>query len=586
MNRLRLKQEPVDDWSNREKLALAICVQKLGNQNWGPIVRLLKANFSESNRPTNWFMPKFCALQYNDMLDKIEVPKRKRGERGEDTTQDLIVKHYTSKRLEELETSLKKKFHEIVEVDKTLKILKSRRYDEEFFVKIREEIKEDERKKIENQIALETQLKDREIKLAQISAKFRNSLKPMKIDSPLKDITKETIDVRADKESSAATSIIERSVDECPNEKYKDVEMKVGEMKSEDHTPTVVNVELNEEVSLQTPSKNDEQLIYPKDPSESVTETSDLEVETITDETEIAVPQEIIEQESSSVDETATIESEEVFAKNEAAVPDEKVISNNLLPENIANDEEKSKQETENIGPDLEEKIEEKIKIEQDESLLIENDDSVKVEAFKDFTKIESEDIKDEAITEDESTRSSFVNSNAIVQLPLETIEVQPVVVKEEIRSNVSKKKINVNIIEEKNIESNAVGDSSEKESSDAPSPMDSIYIKTSDITDTDTKWRRKSLLLLKNIQNHQSFPLISKLNQDSEIFNAIHKKITLDTIRNSIHNNQIRTNDELKRDLMILFTNSVLINKNKSEKQQLIKFSKESLNLFETTSK
>ncbi|KAI7693080.1 hypothetical protein SSS_06495 [Sarcoptes scabiei] len=115
---------------------------------------------------------------------------------------------------------------------------------------------------------------------------------------------------------------------------------------------------------------------------------------------------------------------------------------------------------------------------------------------------------------------------------------------------------------------------------------MDSIYIKTSDITDTDTKWRRKSLLLLKNIQNHQSFPLISKLNQDSEIFNAIHKKITLDTIRNSIHNNQIRTNDELKRDLMILFTNSVLINKNKSEKQQLIKFSKESLNLFETTSK
>ncbi|KPM04931.1 bromodomain-containing 8-like protein [Sarcoptes scabiei] len=610
MNRLRLKQEPVDDWSNREKLALAICVQKLGNQNWGPIVRLLKANFSESNRPTNWFMPKFCALQYNDMLDKIEVPKRKRGERGEDTTQDLIVKHYTNKRLEELETSLKKKFHEIVEVDKTLKILKSRRYDEEFFVKIREEIKEDERKKIENQIALETQLKDREIKLAQISAKFRNSLKPMKIDSPLKDITKETIDVRADKESSAATSIIERRVDECPNEKYKDVEMKVGEMKSEDHTPTVVNVELNEEVSLQTPSKNDEQLIYPKDPSESVTETSDLEVETITDETEIAVPQEIIEQESSRVDETATIESEEVFVKNEAAVPDEKVISNNLLPENIANDEEKSKQETENIGPDLEEKIEEKIKIEQDESLLIENDDSVKVEAFKDFTKIESEDIKDEAITEDEltqpektirrkrkrsnptsttiiqtrSTRSSFVNSNAIVQLPLETIEVQPVIVKEEIRSNVSKKKINVNIIEEKNIESNAVGDSSEKESSDAPSPMDSIYIKTSDITDTDTKWRRKSLLLLKNIQNHQSFPLISKLNQDSEIFNAIHKKITLDTIRNSIHNNQIRTNDELKRDLMILFTNSVLINKNKSEKQQLIKFSKESLNLFETT--
>lgn len=536
--------------------------------------------------------------------------RRKRGERGEDTTQDLIVKHYTNKRLEELETSLKKKFHEIVEVDKTLKILKSRRYDEEFFVKIREEIKEDERKKIENQIALETQLKDREIKLAQISAKFRNSLKPMKIDSPLKDITKETIDVRADKESSAATSIIERRVDECPNEKYKDVEMKVGEMKSEDHTPTVVNVELNEEVSLQTPSKNDEQLIYPKDPSESVTETSDLEVETITAETEIAVPQEIIEQESSRVDETATIESEEVFVKNEAAVPDEKVISNNLLPENIANDEEKSKQETENIGPDLEEKIEEKIKIEQDESLLIENDDSVKVEAFKDFTKIESEDIKDEAITEDEltqpektirrkrkrsnptsttiiqtrSTRSSFVNSNAIVQLPLETIEVQPVIVKEEIRSNVSKKKINVNIIEEKNIESNAVGDSSEKESSDAPSPMDSIYIKTSDITDTDTKWRRKSLLLLKNIQNHQSFPLISKLNQDSEIFNAIHKKITLDTIRNSIHNNQIRTNDELKRDLMILFTNSVLINKNKSEKQQLIKFSKESLNLFETT--
>ena len=31
---LRLKQEPIDEWSTQEKLVLASGVQKIGNQNW------------------------------------------------------------------------------------------------------------------------------------------------------------------------------------------------------------------------------------------------------------------------------------------------------------------------------------------------------------------------------------------------------------------------------------------------------------------------------------------------------------------------------------------------------------------------
>lgn len=62
--------------------------------------RILKG-FAEPNRPDDWFSQKNCALQYEEMLEKVEQPKRKRGERGEETAQDVIVRELTQKRIEE-----------------------------------------------------------------------------------------------------------------------------------------------------------------------------------------------------------------------------------------------------------------------------------------------------------------------------------------------------------------------------------------------------------------------------------------------------------------------------------------------------
>lgn len=75
----QLKKTPTDQWSIREKLALASSVERTRNQNWVSVSRQIKS-FAESNRPPDWFSQKNCALQYGFLLEDVEHPKRKRGE--------------------------------------------------------------------------------------------------------------------------------------------------------------------------------------------------------------------------------------------------------------------------------------------------------------------------------------------------------------------------------------------------------------------------------------------------------------------------------------------------------------------------
>ncbi|KAG8228262.1 hypothetical protein J437_LFUL006229, partial [Ladona fulva] len=62
------------------------------------VSRTLRA-FDELNRPPDWFSQKNCALQYSSLLEKVDTPKRKRGERGEvhvETPGESIVRKLTS----------------------------------------------------------------------------------------------------------------------------------------------------------------------------------------------------------------------------------------------------------------------------------------------------------------------------------------------------------------------------------------------------------------------------------------------------------------------------------------------------------
>ena len=79
--RLSLKQTAIDTWSMKEQLGLASAVLRSGDQNWVSVSRQMKP-FSQDGRPQDWFSQKNCALQYKLLLDKVDTPRRKRGEKA------------------------------------------------------------------------------------------------------------------------------------------------------------------------------------------------------------------------------------------------------------------------------------------------------------------------------------------------------------------------------------------------------------------------------------------------------------------------------------------------------------------------
>ncbi|BFY99022.1 hypothetical protein BsWGS_02062 [Bradybaena similaris] len=118
----RLKpKKPLDVWSVREKLCLASAVFKIGDQNWVSVSRAIKP-YAEPSRPPEWFHQKNCLLQYYDLMEQLEQPKRKRG--GEksasesDTPSLQIMRKMTIERSEQLKK-------EILEMQQKFKQMKS-----------------------------------------------------------------------------------------------------------------------------------------------------------------------------------------------------------------------------------------------------------------------------------------------------------------------------------------------------------------------------------------------------------------------------------------------------------------------------
>ncbi|CAH1784645.1 unnamed protein product [Owenia fusiformis] len=103
--RYMLKPQHLENWSVKEKLALASAVLRSSEQNWVSVSRGIKALLGDTDRPADWFSQKNCALQYADLLEKVETPKRKRGEKNEhqiETPSNQIVRKLTIERIEEL----------------------------------------------------------------------------------------------------------------------------------------------------------------------------------------------------------------------------------------------------------------------------------------------------------------------------------------------------------------------------------------------------------------------------------------------------------------------------------------------------
>ena len=64
----------------------------------------------EGGRPSDWFKDKNCALQYNLLLEKADIPTRKRGEKTDssETPAQRIVNQLSQERMAELKLILGK----------------------------------------------------------------------------------------------------------------------------------------------------------------------------------------------------------------------------------------------------------------------------------------------------------------------------------------------------------------------------------------------------------------------------------------------------------------------------------------------
>ena len=131
--RLKLKQAPLDQWSVKERLALASSVLRSGDQNWVSVSRAIKP-YGEKDRSPEWFGQKNCALQYSNLLENVETPKRKR-ERGEgtgsiETPGIQIVRKLTIERIEELKQIVQEEQETYRNIKEEIELIRSGQWDD------------------------------------------------------------------------------------------------------------------------------------------------------------------------------------------------------------------------------------------------------------------------------------------------------------------------------------------------------------------------------------------------------------------------------------------------------------------------
>lgn len=121
---------PLDKWSIKERLALACSVFRSGDQNWVSVSRQIKS-YGEPNRPQEWFSQRNCALQYADLLEKVETPKRKGRDRAEvETPSQQIMRKLTIERIEELKKIVMEQEQNYKKLKKDVEMIKSGQWDD------------------------------------------------------------------------------------------------------------------------------------------------------------------------------------------------------------------------------------------------------------------------------------------------------------------------------------------------------------------------------------------------------------------------------------------------------------------------
>lgn len=120
--RLQINRTPLDKWSTREQLCLASSVACSGDQNWMSVSRTLKVVCGNTKdtlqtRPADWFSQKNCAVQYGQLLEDVETPKRKKRTSESSVTSspapaepptEAILRRLTEERMQEIQMEIRR----------------------------------------------------------------------------------------------------------------------------------------------------------------------------------------------------------------------------------------------------------------------------------------------------------------------------------------------------------------------------------------------------------------------------------------------------------------------------------------------
>ncbi|KAH7979376.1 hypothetical protein HPB49_009255 [Dermacentor silvarum] len=124
-----------------------------------------------------------CALQYADLLEKVESPKRKRGERGEiDTPGALIVRKLTLERIEELKKIIQEEQQRHKRCRRDIELLRAGQIDDRL-EELLKQIQDEQRAKEIAEQELQKWAKERELQQAALRAAARPSSKTKKMSS-------------------------------------------------------------------------------------------------------------------------------------------------------------------------------------------------------------------------------------------------------------------------------------------------------------------------------------------------------------------------------------------------------------------
>merc|ERR1719414_1381173 len=105
--------------------------------------------FSEDGRPSDWFSQKNCALQYNLLLNKVDTPRRKRGEKASiesvDTPGEAIVRKLTNDRIRELRKVIEEEQNALIQLEDECRLLSDENIDETKLNEIEVQIEREEK---------------------------------------------------------------------------------------------------------------------------------------------------------------------------------------------------------------------------------------------------------------------------------------------------------------------------------------------------------------------------------------------------------------------------------------------------------